>query len=88
MLPCLMVNDDEIMWAANTIVNVLYVDSGITLNLIEIFEILKGDITVLKSVVPSTKDIETLVMGDDEGSIPEELTKRYPDTSSFLEQQF
>lgn len=40
---------------------------------------------ILKSERPDAKEIDLLVMGDDEGSIPEELVDRFPKLNQFLD---
>ena len=77
-----------IMNAAKQIVDCLYCDSGITLDVNEIYGILEGDIKAMDSGIPTREEIEQLVMGDDDGQIPDRLNTMYPDTSTILSELF
>lgn len=80
--------DPQLLAMAQHAVAVMESDSGLTLVLADVMEALLTDINKNGSAIPSLADIETMIMGNDEGLVPEELLSAYPCFTGFISSQF
>ena len=69
--------------AADFIVSAAYSDSHVELDKDVLIDQLRTDYEIVGRF-PTEKECEVLIMGDDDGSIPEELEEAFPQTSEFI----
>ena len=79
--------------AAEKINDVLFSDSRISIDAVQLLVALEHDMGARGSTpptgeLPTTEEIELLVLGDEDGNIPEELIKRFPQTHELIKDQF
>lgn len=65
----------------------MFTDSHVTVDRPELSEVLQLDWDS-SGRLPSTKECELMVTGDDEGHIPDELEELFPELSEFLNSYF
>jgi hypothetical protein len=69
------------------IVNVMYSDSHVKLDPIRVRSALQLDIDA-GATEPNADEIDELIMGNDEGDVPEELASRYSNLNDYLNENF
>lgn len=84
--------DRTIEDAAKDVVDVLYSDSHVELDIKQVLSALRKDLIVSQSlsglVIPTREEIELLIMGNEDGEIPEVLQERYPLLNALIEINF
>ena len=82
---------ESALWHLNElsehVCKVMYIDSRIELDKVAVKEAIISDARAT-GVVLTFEDIELLCMGDDDGTIPDELKDMCPALNALLEQQF
>jgi hypothetical protein len=66
----------------------LMADVGIQCTNASIERAVREDCANVAGTYPSKREIELLIMGDDEGNIPETVVCRFPNLSALISEQF
>lgn len=74
----------EMVKRAEKICQLMLGDSRISLPVPELVRALQADYVRNGGHVPSEKECELLVMGDEDGEVPQEVRKRFRKTDNFL----
>ena len=74
--------------AAIEINNALSSDSGFRLDLSKLEQALREDLVDHGQVLPTEDEVTFLVMGDDDGSIPWEISDRFPKVTALIAAEF
>jgi hypothetical protein len=70
--------------AVKSIANWAYCDSHVVLDPVLLREKIQADVTATDGRLPSEKDCEEMVIGDDVGALDERLEEDFPSTCEFI----
>lgn len=71
-----------------TIQSAMVEDSGFSPDEGELRAVVEKDRSTNGGVLPTEKECEILVMGGDDGQVPEDLKRRFPNTDRYLNSLF